>query len=157
MFPINPPSIPGYRTTTPATEEQPNTGSGAQAEATAAPVDLQRPYCYALERTDVDPPRLLSWGGWESAPGPMHTAHHAAIYEAARVRVDHAYYGPMTVRVWQQRPHEHYRQPPPPDAYTLHLGDQTNTISDTEGGKFRSCADCRTPITCEESGEDRCP
>lgn len=23
--------------------------------------------------------------------------------------------------------------------------------------EFRPCADCRTPFTCEESGEDRCP
>ena len=26
-----------------------------------------------------------------------------------------------------------------------------------EEREFRPCADCRAPITCEESGEDRCP
>lgn len=91
------------------------------ADATAT-VDLSKQYCYRLDRTDQQPPRTLSWGAWEQAPAPMTTAAHAATYEAARVRLEHAYYGPMRVWIWQARPDEYWRRNPPQDAYHIDLG-----------------------------------
>lgn len=101
-----------------------------------ATVDPHKPYCYSIHRprdyngprTDGEEQWLMSWGSWDTPPGPIITAHHAATYQAARARIEHAYYGPMIVTVWNRRDDEHYRMPPPENAFVLELGDRRNDI-----------------------------
>jgi hypothetical protein len=102
------------------TEQQP---AEEQPSGAGATVDLSKPYCFRLDRTDQLPPVRLSSGRWDKAPAPLTTAHHAATYEAARVRVERAYRGPLRVWVWQERPDERYRDFPPKDAYRVDLGE----------------------------------
>ncbi len=105
------------------TEEQP--------PAADATVDLTKPFCYRIDRPAEHRPEgefMMCWGSYDAAPGPFTQVHHAATYEAARARVDHAYRGPMTVRVWQRRETEHYRTEPPADAYRLELGDRSDSL-----------------------------
>lgn len=73
-----------------------------------------------------DGPQMLSYATWTEPPHGVRTMDHAAIYAAADTRVGHVYFGPMTVYVWPHRgDDEHYRTPPPADAYRLELGEGT--------------------------------
>lgn len=87
-------------------------------------VDVTRPYCYRIDRPAEHRPEgefMMSWGSWDTPPGPIRTAHHAATYQGAVCRIQHSYWGPMRVRIWQKREGEHYRQEPPADAYSVDL------------------------------------
>lgn len=96
-------------------------------EATAS-LSLLLPYAYRIDRPAPHRPEgefMMSWGTWDTTPGPITTVHHAATYAALQARVGHSYWGPMTVRVWAHRGEaEHYRNDPPASAYVLELGDQ---------------------------------
>ena len=96
-------------------------------EATAS-LSLLLPYAYRIDRPAPHRPEgefMMSWGTWDTTPGPITTVHHAATYAALPARVGHSYWGPMTVRVWAHRGEaEHYRNDPPASAYVLELGDQ---------------------------------
>lgn len=82
---------------------------------------LPLPYVFRIERTDGPAPETLSWGTDEEPPGPLLATRDLATYEAARTRIHHRYYGPMTIYVWARRDDEHYRMPTPADAYRLDL------------------------------------
>lgn len=113
-------------------EEQPARLPNPEGQRNApAPTDfeLTGPYCFRVDQTDQGTERLLSWGHNDDPADPLKSASSVATYAAAQSRIGHRYYGPMQVRVWPQRQGEHYRQAPPQDAYTLRLGDQTDTIS----------------------------
>jgi hypothetical protein len=113
------------------TEVQPH---GADATAPlAAGGSLPLPYAYRIDRPAPHRPEgefMMSYGTWDTAPGPITTVQHAAEYAIAQTRIAHAYYGPMTVRLWAHRgADEHYRNEPPATAYRLDVGDQTDRIS----------------------------
>lgn len=123
-FPIAPPHLP----TIERPEEQPPRAEATEPMPEDTPLPI--PYAYRLDRPAPHREEgtfTLSWGTWDSPPGPLRTVGHAAIYECARTRIGHSYYGPMTVWVWAIREDEHYSTPPPADAYRLDLGDQTET------------------------------
>lgn len=96
-------------------------------EAGATALTPGQEYVVAIWRTDRalierrGEPLMISWGSWDTPPAPMATYHDAATWEAARTRVMHRYYGPMHVCFWPRRKEEHWRLPPPADAYTLEL------------------------------------
>lgn len=100
-----------------------------------ATVDISRPYCYRIDRPAPHRPEgefTMSWGTWAQAPAPLLSCgrvEHVATYEAARARMEHLYWGPMTIRIWQRRAEESYRDDPPADAYRLDVGDQADTIN----------------------------
>lgn len=105
-------------------------GQPSGAEATT-PGSLVLPYAYRIDRPAPHRPEgefMMSYGTWDTAPGPITTVQAAATYEAARARLEHRYFGPMTVRVWPHRgDDEHYRADPPAGAYVLQLGDHPDT------------------------------
>lgn len=121
------------------TEEQPPAADatvysrhGKYSKWGARPLDPSRPYCVAAYRLDEpDPfdgstPWLIAWSCWQERPfAAMRTVYDAAVYETARVRVEHKYYGPLRLIVWQKRDDETYRAAPPTDAYALTTGIDT--------------------------------
>lgn len=109
----------------PLTEVQP-LGAGATAD-TPLPADFCTRVDYPARHRD-DGPQPMSHGHWGTPPHGVRTMGQMAVYVAAETRVGHAYWGPMTVYVWPTREREHYRTPPPTDAYRLELGNQTDTI-----------------------------
>ncbi|MFD0185529.1 hypothetical protein ACFVIC_42365, partial [Streptomyces sp. NPDC127133] len=112
------------------------------ADATMPRIDMQAPYCYAAYRFDQTPPEMISWGSWDEAPGPFVEAYHAATHQVSYIRVQHQYYGPMKVSIWQRRADEHYSQAPPADAYALYVGDPNDTMR-AELAALRERADGR--------------
>jgi hypothetical protein len=101
------------------------------ADATAplpAGGSLPLPYVYRIDRPAPHRPEgefMMSYGTWDTAPGPITTVHHAAKFAALQARILHSYWGPMTVQVWAHRGDaEHYRTDPPASAYVLQVGDQ---------------------------------
>ncbi|MFL6116722.1 MAG: hypothetical protein ACJ786_36010 [Catenulispora sp.] len=100
------------------TEEQP-----APAAPAGATVDVTKPYCWQIDRTDTEPARMLSWGGLSTAPMDDMTVQAAAEYEVANARIAHGYFGPLTLRMWSKRDNERYRMEPPQGCYRLDMPD----------------------------------
>lgn len=90
-------------------------------------IDVTRPYCYRIDRTDrtehrPDEDFMLSWGSHKKSPHPLiRNALEVATFQAAVTRLEHRYAGPLRIAVWQQREDEHFRQDPPTDALVLEL------------------------------------
>lgn len=113
-----------------------HTGAEVQptrAGATAHPhIDLRRPTCFLVAQLDQERPlddRILAWGCWNAGPPvpTITTAERLATFELHRTRVSQLYTGPAVVMVWQCRPNEHYRDPPPLDALRLTYPEQEVT------------------------------
>lgn len=94
----------------------------AMANPTGTAPDIAWAYVYLLERLDQDPPRMLTYGCQMAPAEWLKTIEDVAAFQATQTRVGHSYYGPLRVRVWAHRGDtEHYRNPPPEDAWTIDL------------------------------------
>lgn len=89
------------------------TAEHGQAAPPPGPAAELPGWVYRAERTEA--PRPMCSYGTRPADAAVQLADLAAEV-AARVRIEHAYRGLITVWVWPQRADEHYRQPVPDHA-----------------------------------------
>jgi hypothetical protein len=119
------------------TEVQPPQRAGATvtdrtwSKWATRPLDPALPYCTAAYRLDEpnpfdgSRPWLIAWSCWKEPAFPaMRTVYDAAVYETARVRVEHHFHGPLLLLVWQTPNGQtaDYRATPPAHAYALTTG-----------------------------------
>jgi hypothetical protein len=115
----------------PATTEEQPTEAGATVTPLDAGAPLPLPYCWKVNRPAPHREEgtfTISWGSSEVAPDGF-TVEDAVTYVAAQTRIAHTEKGPLTIWIWQRREDEHYRMPPPPEAYQAELPSRHDDLS----------------------------